>query len=190
ELSEHADAVLGAMSTEERKRARAALLRLVTPERTRAVVARRELCELGPGAGEMERVIGRLIDARLVSVEGSGEAEATVELVHESLIAGWPMLAAWLSEDQEDAAGLWRLGEAARAWEAAGRAEDLLWRGDVLESARLWRARYTGELAQGEERFLEASIRLSERARRLRRRVTLGVIGALSLVMVLVSFLA
>jgi hypothetical protein len=113
-----------------------------------------------------------------------------VELVHESLIADWPMLAAWLSENQEDAALLSRLGDAARAWEAAGRSEDLLFRGEVLESARLWRARYTGELARGEERFLEASIRLSERARRLRRRVTLGVIGALSLGVVLVSFLA
>src|SRR6185436_9361454 len=63
-LAGHADAVLGAMSREERRLARAALLRLVTPERTRAVVARRELCELGSLPADMERVIGRLIDAR------------------------------------------------------------------------------------------------------------------------------
>src|SRR5262249_57129949 len=113
------------------------------------VVGRGGLWEVGGGAGEMERVIGRLIDARLLSVEGGGEAEATVELVHESLIGGWPMLAAWLSENQEDAALLSRLGEAARAWEAAGRSEDLLFRGGVLQSARLWRGAGTAGAARG-----------------------------------------
>ena len=179
-LSGHADAVLGAMSAEERELARAALLRLVTPERTRARAAMRELCDLGPRAADMERVLGRLVDARLLSVEGSGEAEATVELVHESLIVAWPSLSAWLSENHEDAAFLARVRHAAREWHAHARADDLLWRGQVLEAARLWRARYTGALAQGEERFLQASIRLFARARRLRRWMTLGAFAVLS----------
>src|SRR5262249_9416937 len=56
-LARHADAVLGVMSSEERRFARAALLRLVTPERTRAVVAQRELCELCAVPEQMERVL-------------------------------------------------------------------------------------------------------------------------------------
>src|SRR6185369_5949545 len=39
-LAGHADAVLSVMSSEEQRRARAALLRLVTPERTRALATR------------------------------------------------------------------------------------------------------------------------------------------------------
>jgi WD40 repeat protein len=189
-LSGHADAVLGAMSTEERALARAALLRLVTPERTRAVVPIRELHEFGPRPGDMDRVLGRLIDARLLSVEGSGQAEARVEIVHESLITGWPTLVGWLSDNQEDAAFLSRLRDAARAWEAGALSLDLLWRGEVLESARLWRTRFSGHLAQGEERFLQASIHLTERGRQIRRRLVAGALGALSVIVVLVSFLA
>ncbi len=188
-LSGHADAVLGAMSRDERTLARAALLRLVTPERTRAVVALRELRELGSG-NAMERVLRRLIDARLLSVEGSGEAEATVELVHEALISAWPTLSGWLSESQEDTVFLSRLRDAARAWQGAESSEDLLWRGEVLESARLWRGRFRGELSQGEQRFIEASLRQAERSRQRRRKLTAAVIGALSLVAVTVSGLA
>src|SRR5262249_61325816 len=79
-LARHADAVLGGMSSEEQRLARAALLRLVTPERTRAIATRRELCELSPRPEQMERVLGRLIDARLLSVESGGAEGATVEL--------------------------------------------------------------------------------------------------------------
>src|SRR5262249_36637282 len=58
-LSGHADAVLAAMSAEDKKLTRAALLWLVTPERTRNRIAMRELYELGPRAADMERVLGR-----------------------------------------------------------------------------------------------------------------------------------
>src|SRR5262249_3306878 len=46
-LASHADSVLEAMSQAEQQTARALLLRLVTPERTRAVVARSEIAQLG-----------------------------------------------------------------------------------------------------------------------------------------------
>src|SRR6185436_16434838 len=114
------DAVLAVMSSEERRLARAALPRLVTPERTRAVVARHELCELSRSPEQMESVLGRLIDARLLSVETGGGAGVTVELVHESLITAWPTLSQWVADNQEDAAFLERLRHAAQAWEANG----------------------------------------------------------------------
>jgi WD40 repeat protein/serine/threonine protein kinase len=188
-LAAHADAVLGAMSGSERKLAREALLRLVTPERTRATAALRELRDTGPARAEMERVIGRLVDARLLTVEG-GESEATVELVHESLIAGWPTLAAWVTENQADAAFLARLRHAAREWEAGSRSEDLLWRGQAAEGARRWHSSYSGELASTERRYVEAVIALSDRARRTRRAIAAAVTAALAIVAVTVSILA
>ena len=188
-LAGHAGAVLGAMSAEERKLARAAFLRLVTPERTRALCTLSELRTLAPEPAAMDRVLGRLIDARLLAVDG-GETEATAEIVHESLISGWPALVEWLSETAEDAAFLARLRNAAKEWEASGRSEDLLWRGRAAEVARQWQQRYSGELASGEERYVKAVIGFAERSRRRGRRIAAAVIAALSVTAVVVTFLA
>ncbi|WP_438000964.1 protein kinase [Sorangium sp. So ce185] len=189
-LAGHADAVLDAMSSSERMLARAALLRLVTPERTRALCTLGELCELSAVPSDRDRVLSRLIDARLLTVEGGGSAEATVEIVHESLIEAWPTLARWVAESQEDAAFLSRLRNAAAQWEASGRSEGLLWRGQAAADAKRWRARYSGELALGEERYLKAVIALAQRARRRRWRIAMGAIGGLATAAVAVSYLA
>ncbi len=86
-LASHAESVLAALSGTERRCARALLVRLVTPERTRAIVTRRELSEQGhTAAAELDAVLDRLIEARLVTAEGAARDEGTVELLHESLI--------------------------------------------------------------------------------------------------------
>lgn len=188
-LAGHADAVLAAMSPAERRLARTALLRLVTPEQTRASGTVRELRELGGAPADMDRVLGRLTDARLLTVEG-GENEATVEIVHESLITGWPALAGWIAETRSDAAFLARLRHAAREWESAGRPPGLLWSGQPAERAKDWSGGYSGDLAPQEKRYLDEVITLSERTRRARRATAAGVFAALVAVAVVVSFLA
>ncbi|MEZ4307721.1 MAG: protein kinase [Polyangiaceae bacterium] len=198
-LASHADSVLAALSSTERRCARALLLHLVTPERTRAVVSRRELLDAVTAPAERERVLDRLIDARLLAVEGAGGDESTVELVHESLVATWPTLARWLDEEQEDAQFRARLRAAAREWEASGFAEGLLWRDEAAEEARRWdkrRGREVAGQAQGvelaarEARYLAAVVRLDERARRRRRRLVAAVIASLICVVLVVSVLA
>src|SRR5262249_40077216 len=93
-LARHADAVVGSMASAERRWVRVLMLRLVTRERTRALATVRELRELGGDkAAEIDRVLARLIDARLLTVEGGDREQATVEIVHESLIERWPQLA-------------------------------------------------------------------------------------------------
>jgi WD40 repeat protein len=188
-LAGHADAVLAAMPPVERRLARAALLRLVTPEQTRAAGTVRELRELGGDPADMDRVLGRLTDARLLTVEG-GEHEATVEIVHESLITWWPALAGWIAETRSDAAFLERLRHAAREWEAAGRPPGLLWSGQPAERAKDWSSGYSGELAPREQRYLDEVIALSERTRRARRATVAGMFAALLAVAVVVSLLA
>src|SRR5262249_46105431 len=87
-LSSHADAVLAALSPSDQRICRAMLLRLCTPERTRAVVSLSELRELTDEDGDaVEAVVHHLAHARLLAVETSDEGEGTkVELVHESLL--------------------------------------------------------------------------------------------------------
>ncbi|KYF88809.1 protein kinase [Sorangium cellulosum] len=203
-LSAHADAVLAALPMREQRLARAVFLRLVTPERTRAVVSLDELREIAQeGAGHagdaIAQVVQHLAGARLLLIETGGEREgATVELVHESLIARWAKLGQWLAEGEHDAQFLARLRAAAQQWEASGRVEGLLWRDRAADDARAWHERRRAALGaewrvglgKGEESYLLAVVAFAERARRLRLRLVTGAIAALTAIAVMVSFLA
>jgi serine/threonine protein kinase len=179
-LAAHADEVIRALSPSAQRLARTLLVRLVTPEGTRAVVDADELLQLPSEPGEVGRLLDHLSTARLLVVQTRSEIEGpTVELVHESLIAGWPTLRRWLEEGREDAAFLAELRAAARQWAAKGRRSDLLWRGEAMEEARLWRGRFKGDLAQRESEFLDATFALANRAARIRRWLLGGTIGLL-----------
>ncbi len=187
-LSSHADAILGAMTVEQRKLTRLVMLRLVTPERTRAICTLGEFQEMGDEP--MAHVLGRLVDARLLTIEGESDARGSVEIVHESLITSWPTLAQWLDESRVDAAFLTRLRNAVREWETSGENEDLLWRGHAANEASHFYEQYSGELAAKERRFLEAVLAASARAVRFRRTIVGALIGALTVVAIVVSYLA
>ncbi|WP_437734532.1 nSTAND1 domain-containing NTPase [Sorangium sp. So ce1335] len=208
-LSAHADAVISALPSREQRLAREVLLRLVTPERTRAVVSLDELRDAAQGgegsAGDaVAHVIQRLAGARLLLIEagdeepGGARDRTRVELVHESLIDRWPRLGQWLAECEHDTQLRARLRSAAQQWEASGEAEGLLWRERAAEDARRWVERRRAERGAGwraglggrEERYILAVVALHERARRLRRRLTAGVIAALGAVALVVSCLA
>ncbi|HEU4406677.1 MAG TPA: protein kinase [Polyangiaceae bacterium] len=201
-LSAHADAVLAALPAAEQRLCQDIFLRLVTPERTRAVVPLDELRELGAGTeggrGAVEAVVQRLVEARLLSLEvGRAGDPATVELVHESLIERWPQLGRWLDESAHDAQFLSRLRIAARQWEASGETEGLLWRDRAAAEARAWLERRRAErgdagagLGEREGRYLRAVVALGERSKRLRQRAVAGLVAALSAVAMTVSYLA
>jgi WD40 repeat protein/serine/threonine protein kinase len=186
-LATHADAVLAGMSSGRRALARAVLERLVTPERTRALVSVAELRALRRDPDTVDDLVQHLAAMRLLIIERGGEGEdRSVELVHESLIDRWPTLARWLSENQEDAAILARLRSAAREWERGGRAPGLLWTGVAAREARAWQQRYRGELAPAERSYLDALLAAAVRA----RRVVAGLLAVATAVAVAMSWLA
>jgi hypothetical protein len=182
-LAAHADAVLRQLPTSGQQLARVVLPRLVTPERTRALVSLDELKEMASNHHEVTQLVDRLVQARLLVVQ-TAAGSATVELAHESLIAGWPLLRRWLDEGREDQAFREQLRTAARQWEARGRAPGLLWSGDALEEARLLRHRHGGALPEKEQAFLDAAFVLATRAQRARRAVVIGTITLLTLLVV------
>ena len=188
-LASHADAVVAECTQREQVLVRSLFLRLVTPERTRAIIPVNELYELSAEPGEVHRVVDRLIRSRLLvgqtmASAGGTSAGGTVELVHESLIHGWPLLRRWLDETQEDAAFVDQLRNAARQWQTKGYAPDLLWRGAAMEEARLWYGRYRGELPDLQRAYLSAVFALSARATRRKRAAIVGSLGFLSLLVV------
>ncbi|HXU04107.1 MAG TPA: serine/threonine-protein kinase, partial [Polyangia bacterium] len=146
-LAQHADRVVDALPPGLRGAARGLFQRLVTADGTRAIVDVAELPGLTADAGDARALVEHLAQARLVVVQNrADQGSATVELVHESLISGWPMLRRWLDEGREDAAFREQLRAAAKQWEARRKPQGLLWRGEAMDEARLWRARHPDRL--------------------------------------------
>jgi len=198
-LSAHANAVLSALSPSDQQLCRAVLLRLCTPQRTRAVVSLSDLQALGAERGAVEQVIHRLSEARLVIIEAGGERDGTtVELCHEALIDSWDRFQEWLSESEQDAQFLSRLYAAARQWETAQEAEGLLWRDRAAHEVRDWLARRRTEQGAGgslglgmrEQRFLFSVVALSEQTRRRHQRIVAGVLATAGVIATVVFILA
>jgi serine/threonine protein kinase len=190
-LSSHADRVINDLGPQAASLVRALLLRLVTAERTRAIVPLAELRELSREVGEVQRLIDQMVDARLLVVQTlDGGKGSTVEIVHESLLHGWSTLRRWLDENQDDVALVDQLRNAARQWAVKGRDPGLLWRGETAEEARRFRLRYKGPLADIERGFLDAVIHHAQAALRRRRALIIGGFTALSLFVVAAMSLA
>ncbi|MDC0712659.1 serine/threonine-protein kinase [Stigmatella sp. ncwal1] len=189
-LATHADSVLDKMTPSARVLVRSLFLRLVTPERTRAIVSMEELQELSRDTVELQLLTDQLVQARLLVVQtGSGATGATVEIVHESLIHRWPTLHRWLEENQDDSAFLEQLRTAARQWHAKGRDSGLLWRGEMVEEAQRFQRRFRGELPQVQLDFLSAVGSQAARATRWKRALVVGSMVFLS-VLVAASLVA
>jgi hypothetical protein len=178
-LAAHADEVLASMSPSAQKLTQKVFRHLVTPDRTRAIVELSDLREHarqhGDSPDETSRVIDQLVAARLLVVQTRTDAGGgSVEIVHESLIDRWPTLKRWLDEGQEDAAFLAQLAAAAKQWEAKGRPNGLLWRGEAMEEAQRWKKAHTSALPVRDEAFLAAVLALGRRGKRIRRFVLVG----------------
>ena len=190
-LARHADAVLAGMSQTQQAVARTAFERLVTPERTRALVRVDELRALHRDPGVVDAIVQHLTEMRLVVIErGVDGADRTAELVHDSLIDRWPTLVRWLDDNQDDAAMLARLRAAARDWERSGHAAGLLWTGDLAREARAWRRQYRGELAAVEQRYVAAVTAAVDRARRARRRQFGAILSLVAIAAIAMGWLA
>ena len=184
-LASHADRVVSDIGPHKAPLVRALLLRLVTAERTRAIVPLAELRELSREVGEVQRLIDQMVDARLLVVQTlEGGKGSTVEIVHESLVQGWPTLRRWLDENQDDAALVDQLRVAARQWQQKGFDAGLLWRGDSATEAKKFRARYKGPLSDVERGFLDAVVSFEAAQIRRRRAAIIGGFTALSAIVV------
>ncbi len=184
-LASHADRVISDLGPAKLPLIRAIMLRLVSPERTRAIVPMGELRELSREVGEVQRLVDQMVDARLLVVQTlDGGKGSTVEIVHESLVANWPTLRRWLDENQDDAELIDQLRNAARQWQAKGRDPGLLWRGDMAEEAKKFQKRYKGPLSDTERAFLVEVVNFELAQARKRRSMVIGGFIALGAIVV------
>jgi WD40 repeat protein/class 3 adenylate cyclase len=145
-----------ALAPDQQALARSIFLRLTElghgTEDTRRRVAIAELVPRPEQQNDVDEVLRKLTDARLVTI-----GEGTVEVAHEALIRHWPTLRAWLDEDREGRLVHRRLTDAAREWETTARDPALLYRGTRLAGASEWADAHDGELNELEREFLSAS---------------------------------
>ncbi len=180
-LAQHAEETMDRIGGSMEPTVRDIFRNLTTAQGTRAVLDREELLSALPDRAAAEAVLGKLIDARLLT---SWETEGTegqppqhrVEIVHESLLSAWPRLVRWQTQDADGAQLRDQLRQAAHLWEERGRADDLLWTGSSYLDYRVWRGRYPGKLSALEEDFAGSMKARAERARR-RRRTAFGSVG-------------
>ena len=194
-LAQHAEATLERIGREREHIVREIFRNLVTAQNTRVVRDRDELLSVFEDRAAAGEVLKALIDARLLTSFEIAEAREgstgrhRIEVVHESLLASWPRLVRWQTQDADGAQLRDQLRQAAQLWKEKSESDDLLWTGTAYKEFELWRERYPGGLTETEEAFGEA---MSERARRQRRRrrmvlvssfatllVVLGIVGIL-----------
>jgi WD40 repeat protein/serine/threonine protein kinase len=179
-LARHADGVLSGLPPSSLQLARALLLRLVTADGTRRVLARTQLLA---GLGEdADQVLDRLVSARLITArQGEVRSEVELELVHESLIVTWARLRRWIEESREELAFLAEIGQAAELWDKRGRRFEEVWRGDALRDALRKVDRCTTKVPELVLAFLRAGAEKYQRFTRRRRWRRAAVVAVLSI---------
>ena len=194
-LAQTADSVVEAVPPDRQALMRSLFLRLTELgegiEDTRRRVVVEELVPEGAAPEEVQALLDRLAEARLVTL-----GEGTAEVAHEVLIREWPTLRTWLEEDRAGIRLHRELGDAARRWEAGSREAGDLYRGTRLDAAVEWAQSHPNALNATERVFLDASVAESERERRTqvranrRLRVLLGGVGLLLVAAVIAGALA
>ncbi len=174
-LARHAEATIDRIGTDRIAIVRELFRNLVTAEGTRAVREWDELLSIfSDSRSESQAAVLRaLIDARLLTSyevrEEDHEPTRRVEIIHESLLANWPRLVRWQTQDADAAQVRDQLRQAARTWDEQGRSDDTLWTGSAYREFAVWREAYPGGLTDVEEAFAIAMTSLATRRRRRRR---------------------
>lgn len=148
----------GEMTPAQQEIARNIFLRLTElGEGTQDTRRRAAISELVPPAAggdpkDMEEVLVKLADARLITT-----AEGSVEVAHEALIREWPTLREWLTQDREGLRVHRHLTEAAQEWELLEGDAGALYRSSRLVQALEWAQANPRLLNAQEKAFLDAS---------------------------------
>ena len=167
----------------QQKLTRACSARLVTPERTRAIVELADADQLDRSRDEISRVIDLLVAARLLVVQTRSDAGGgSVEIVHESLIIAGPLCGAGSTRARRTRSSSPSSAPRPSSGTAKGRPAGLLWRGDAMEEAKRWAATSARELAPRDQAFLDAVLSFARRGRRTRRIALIAAFAVLGAV--------
>jgi WD40 repeat protein len=133
-----------------------------------------------PAREAAEEVLRELIDARLLTSyevrDDEHEPTRRVEIIHESLLANWPRLVRWQTQDADAVQVREQLRQAAKTWDEHDRTDDMLWTGSAYRQFSVWRENYPGGLTDVEEDFTNAMSSLANKRRRRRRVIAASLV--------------
>jgi Tol biopolymer transport system component len=157
-LSRSADELYNQLIPEDQVALKRILLKMVKPteglEVTSSRIPHQSLYQQGEARDRIDRVLDRLIQARLVRLtEGEQSADTQVEVAHEALVRNWPRLVEWLEDERINLRKRWRLKSAAEQWHERHYDPSVLWRGALLEDAQSYQ-----DLSQLEQEFVRFSL--------------------------------
>ncbi|MCA1680356.1 MAG: WD40 repeat domain-containing protein, partial [Actinobacteria bacterium] len=187
-LAQRAEEIFEELSVDQQQIVRRTLLRLTQPgEGTEDTRRRATRSELAPTEDDdsYEVVLGRLVDARLLTTGRDESGQQIIDVSHEALIRGWPRLRAWIDGDRAGLLTLRRLSDAAREWDTLKREPAVLYRGARLATASEWAIEHPDHLSELERDFLTASQATEQRRIRRLRVLATGVATVTVIVAVL-----
>jgi WD40 repeat protein len=141
-IARRADAALGSLNNDQQEAiSRRIFLRLIQFGEGRADTRRQQsvtaLQVAGEDSLEFDQTLLHLVDNRLLTLSGEEEAERKVDIAHEALISGWPLLQQWIGERREAEQTRRRLTAKAEEWVRFGKeAGGLLDEVELLEAER------------------------------------------------------
>ncbi|WP_129626825.1 eIF2A-related protein [Candidatus Oscillochloris fontis] len=161
-LARGADAVYNSLIPEDQVAAKRILLRLVRLgeglEVTSNRIQRTDLDRGGEDPGRIERVVQKLVAARLLRLSAGENPEDTqIEIAHEALVRNWATFIEWLEDERHDLRQRQRLRSAAEQWHHMGQDASALLSGRLLEQAQ----HYT-DLNPQECAFVDAGVAAEE----------------------------
>jgi WD40 repeat protein len=143
-LARSADEFYAGLIPEEQVTARRILLRMIRPgeglEVTSNRIRRAALYRANEAHDRIDRVLDKLIRARLVRVSGTGADDQQIEVAHEALVRNWPTLVDWLEDERSALSTRRRLEAKAAEWIRLGRGSSGLLDLEQLREAEHWLA--------------------------------------------------
>jgi WD40 repeat protein len=179
-LARSADEFYEQLIPEEQVTVKRILLRMVRPteglEVTSNRIQRKTLYQAGEARDRVDRVLDKLIQARLIRLsEGNTPDDAQIEVAHEALVRNWPRLVNWLEDERVNMRQRLRLTVAAEEWKARRKDKSVLLRGALLEDAQKYE-----DLNELEKEFIRHSKRAELNNRRLILATVTGVFVTLA----------
>ncbi len=162
-LERHADAAFTHLEEGEQALARTIFAGVIEIGRgtvdTRRTALFDELVPAGARAAQVERVVQKLADARLIATDERNGKE-TVTLAHERLIDAWLWLRRLVNENREAIALQNEMAQDAREWDANQRDASYLYTGARLATAREQLEAKEVVLSRLAQQFVNAGIKL------------------------------
>lgn len=200
-LARHADDTLDAFRDDQRELARSIFSRLIEIEQGRQTTRRMAfLDELIPANATREEVlivVQKLADARLLTTDEQDSHKYTI--THEALIDAWPWLKKLTNEYREVIAIQNEIEADAREWKQHQRERSYLYSGSRLANVREQLDTKKLVLTGTAHEFIQTGIknyddeveaihREQARRRRLQTRIITGLVGFLTVILLLLTF--